>query len=107
MNNILRLLLFFLIITSCSLDKKSGLWSKPEKIDIAKDVITKELFKEEESLKEEFNSNVRLQIKSKLSNNNNSNNLSNNSGRVNYDGNLKNISRYKFSKIDNTTVRPL
>ena len=29
------------------------------------------------------------------------NNFDNNNGRIEYDGNLKNISKYKFSKIDN------
>ena len=101
MNKILELLLIFLLITNCSLDKKSGLWSKNSKIDIEKDLIITELFEDEKTFSEELNSNVKIKLKSNLTNNNFTNNLSNNNGRVNYNGNLKNISRYKFSSIDN------
>ena len=101
MNKVLRLFLFFFLTISCSLDKKSGLWTKADKIENAKDLVIVELFKEEKNFDNEFNSNIRIQLKSKLSKNSFSNNLSNNNGRVDYDGNLKTISKYKFSKIDN------
>ena len=101
MNKVLQLFLFFFLITSCSLDQKSGIWTKPDKIEKDKDLVIVELFKEEKNLENELNPNVRIQLKSQLSKNNFSNDLSNNSGRVNYDGNLKTISKYKFSKIDN------
>jgi outer membrane protein assembly factor BamB len=100
-NKVLPLFLFLFLITSCSLDQKSGLWTKPDKIENDKDFVIVELFKEEKKLDNELNSNVRIQLKSQLSKNKFSNDLSNNSGRVNYDGNLKTISKYKFSKIDN------
>ena len=101
MNKVLPLFLFLFLITSCSLDQKSGIWTKPDKIENDKDFVIVELFKEEKKLDNELNSNVRIQLKSQLSKNKFSNDLSNNSGRVNYDGNLKTISKYKFSKIDN------
>ena len=101
MNKILELLLILLLITNCSLDKKSGLWSNSSKIDIEKDLIITELFEDEKTLSKELNSNLKIKLKSNLTNNNFTNNLSNNNGRVNYNGNLKNISRYKFSSIDN------
>ena len=101
MNKTLGILLIFLLITNCSLNKKSRLWSKKSKIVIEKDFIVTELFEDEKTFSEEFNSNVKIKLKSNLTNNNFINNLSNNNGRVNYDGNLKNISRYKFSSIDN------
>ena len=101
MNKVLPLFLFLFLITSCSLDQKSGIWTKPDKIEKDKDLVIVELFKEEKKLDNELNPNVRIQLKSQLSKNNFSNDLSNNSGRVNYDGNLKTISKYKFSKIDN------
>jgi len=100
-NKILGLLLIFLLITNCSLDKKSGLWSQSSKIDIEKDLIITELFEDEKIFSKELNSNVKIKLKSNLTNNNFTNNLSNNNGRVNYNGSLKNISRYKFSSIDN------
>ena len=101
MNKILGLLLIFLLITNCSLDKKSGLWSESSKIDIEKDLIITELFEDEKTFSEELNSNLKIKLKSNLTNNNFTNNLSNNNGRVNYDGSLESISRYKFSSIDN------
>ena len=101
MNKVLGLLFIFLLIINCSLDKKSGLWSENSKVDIEKDLIVTDLFKEEKKLSEEFNSNINIKLKSNLTNNNFTNNLSNNNGRVNYNGSLKNISRYKFSSIDN------
>ena len=101
MNKVLGLLFIFLLIINCSLDKKSGLWSENSKVDIEKNLIVTDLFKEEKKLREEFNSNINIKLKSNLTNNNFTNNLSNNNGRVNYNGSLKNISRYKFSSIDN------
>ena len=101
MNKVLRLFLFLFLTASCSLDQKSGIWTKVDKIENDKDFVIVELFKEEKNLNNELNPNVRIQLKSQLSKNNFSNDLSNNNGRVNYDGNLKTISKYKFSKIDN------
>ena len=101
MNRTIVLFLIILLITNCSLDNKSGIWTKSEKIKIEKKLIISELFKKEESLSKEFNSNVKIQLKSYLSNNNFLNNLSNNNGRINYNGNLKSLSKFKYSTIDN------
>ena len=38
---------------------KSSIWTKSKKIEVEKELIITELFKEEESLKKEFNSNQR------------------------------------------------
>jgi len=100
-NRILGLLLIFLLITNCSLNKKSRLWTDSSKIDIDEDLIITELFEDEKTFTEEFNINVKINLKSNLTNNNFTNNLTNNNGRVNYNGNLKSVSRYKFSSIDN------
>ena len=101
MNRTIVLFLIILLITNCSLDNKSGIWTKSEKIKVEKKLIINELFKKEESLSKEFNSNVKIQLKSYLSNNSFLNNLSNNNGRVNYNGNLKSLSKFKYSTIDN------
>ena len=101
MNRTIVLFLIILLITNCSLDNKSGIWTKSEKIKVEKKLIITELFKKEESLSKEFNSNVKIQLRSKLSNNSFLNNLSNNNGRVNYNGNLKSLSKFKYSTIDN------
>ena len=88
MSKNLRFIFIFFLITNCSLNKNSGLWTKNSEIDIEKDLIITELFKDEKILSEEFNSNVKINLKSNLTTNNFINNLSNNSGRLDYDGNL-------------------
>ena len=101
MNKILGLFLVFILISNCSLDKKSGLWTESKKIETVNDLVINELFKNEEALNKEFNSNVKIQLKSNPTKNSFVNNLNNNNGRVSYNGSLKNISRFKFSTIDN------
>ena len=101
MNKILGLFLVFILISNCSLDKKSGMWTESKKIETVNDLVINELFKNEEALNKEFNLNVKIQLKSNPTKNSFVNNLNNNSGRVSYNGSLKNISRFKFSTIDN------
>ena len=48
-----------------------------------------------------MNTNLKINLNAKLIKNSFINNFDNNNGRIEYDGNLKNISKYKFSKIDN------
>ena len=100
MNNILKIFLIFFLLSSCSLDSKSGFWSKPDKIKKEKNIIVKEIFKKDKSFDKEFNKNIKINLTSKLLKNNFVNNLSNNNGIIDYDGSLRSISRYKFSKID-------
>ena len=101
MNKILGLFLVFILISNCSLDRKSGLWTESKKIETVNDLVISELFKDEEAFNKEFNSNVKIQLKSNPTKNSFVNNLNNNNGRVSYNGSLKNISRFKFSTIDN------
>ena len=82
MNKILKFFLIFQFVSSCSLDNKSGFWSKSKIIEEDKDYVVQELFKEEKNFDKELNPNVRIQLKSKLSKNSFLNNLSNNSGRI-------------------------
>ena len=100
MNKILGLFLVFILVSNCSLDKKSGLWTESKKIETVNDLVINELFKNEEALNKEFNLNVKIQLKSNPTKNSFVNNLNNNNGRVSYNGSLKNISRFKFSTID-------
>ena len=101
MNKILGLFSVFILILNCSLDKKSGLWTESKKIETVNDLVINELFKNEEAFNKELNSNVKIQLKSNPTKNSFVNNLNNNNGRVSYNGSLKNISRFKFSTIDN------
>ena len=101
MSKLLGIFLIFFLITNCSLDKKSGLWTKTKKIEEKEKIKIKELFKEEKALKTELNSGLKINLSAKLINSSFVNNFDNNNGRINYNGNLKSISKYKFSKIDN------
>ena len=66
MNKILGILLILLLLNHCSLDKRSGLWSKPEKIKEIKKVEVQKVFKEEKTSTKEFNSNLSIKLISKI-----------------------------------------
>ena len=97
-----KFLVFFLLIflSNCSLDSKSGLWTKSKIIEQKKPII-KEQFKKEPASKLEFNPKLKINLSEKLINNSFINNLDNNNGRINYNGTLKKASRFKFKKIHN------
>ena len=130
MNNSLKIVLIFLLITNCSLQKNSKFWSKNKKIEvIKKEKITKskvkdnsqatkeschriflvkmckevkktiktENFSNETILISEFNSNLKIKLYSKPINKSFINNFDNNNGRINFNGNLKNLSLYILS----------
>jgi len=99
-SKILKLILLFILITSCSLDKKTGFWSKPEKIKKNENYIVEELFKDEEKFNREFNPNFKIKLSKNLEQKK-INNLTNNNGKINYHGKLKTLSKFKYSKIDN------
>ena len=100
MNSIFRYLVLLILLNNCSLDTKSGIWTDKEDIKVESDNISK-IFLEENVLNKEFNSKLKIKLTSRLINNSFTNNLTNNSGRINYDGELKKISKFKFSKINN------
>ena len=96
----------FIIISACSLNSQSKFWTKSE--EVTKDnnnfnnkVKKQEIFKKEKILKKEFNKNLKIKIKSNSTFNYKNNINSNNSGLINFSGELKRSSRYKFSKIKN------
>ena len=127
MNNILKALLIFIFLSNCSFNQNSKFWTsekiqKLNKKDQSKGTLVEkckrniflikkckqvreqkieEINKKEEALNLEFNPRLKISLYSKPINNSFINNFDNNNGRVNYDGNLKKVSRYKFSKIDN------
>ena len=98
MNKILKIIIIFIFITSCSFHENSKFWNK-RKIIVEKVENKKELFEKEENQLLELNKDLKINLTSKAINNSFLNNLNNNNGRINYKGNLKNISKYKFSKI--------
>ena len=101
MNKILFFFIISLITYSCSFNKNSKFWSNSESIVSEKIGNYKEIFPTEEALQKEFNSNLQIKFDISPVNNTSINNYLNNNGRLNFDGNLKKSSRYKFSKIEN------
>ena len=107
MNNFLKIILILITITGCSLHKNSKFWTKQKIVKEKQEIIkkeknnTKELIKQEKILSEEFNPNLKISLYAKPINKSFLNNFDNNNGRINFNGNLKNISKYKFSKIKN------
>ena len=100
MNKLFKILLIYFFITGCSFQKNSKFWNN-EKIVKEKQKKITEIFKKEETLNSEFNKNLKIKLGTRARNSTFLNNLTNNDGRINYNGNLENISKYKFKKIDN------
>ncbi len=98
-NSFLKILLIFICLTSCSFNKNSKFWTKSEKIEEIKNV--EKIFVKEKILNREFNPSLKISLYTKAIDKSFFNNYDNNNGRINYDGDLKSISRFKFSKIDN------
>ena len=100
MNKLIYLFLIITLLNSCSFNKNSKFWTSSiildeEKLDI------KKVLRDGTVLSQEFNKNLKINIKSKINKISFENNLLNNNGRFNLGGNLKKSSRYKFSKIKN------
>jgi len=103
-NNIFKYLSILIVLSNCSLDTKSGIWTKEKDTVVEKDnnnEVFVEIFNEDKALDKEFNSKLKIKLSTKLIDNNLGKNLTNNHGRINYDGKLKKISKFKFSKVNN------
>ena len=98
MNKLFQIFLLFLFTSNCSLDTKTGLWTSSEKIESETKSI-EIIFKKTEIFDKEFNTNIKINLKNDYKKNSFINNLSNNNGIINFDGKLKKISKFKFSKI--------
>ena len=90
----------FFILTHCSLDTKTGFWTKSQILDNKNDNL-EEIFKSEEVLEKEFNSNIKIKINASYNQNPFVNNLTNNLGYINFESNFKEISKFKYKKIKN------
>ena len=101
MNKIIYLFVILLFFSACSFNKNSKFWTKTKTLKSENDINYEEIFPTEESLKKEFNSNLQLKLSSKKLSNSTKNDHLNNDGRINFDGNLKKSSRFRFSKIRN------
>ena len=101
MNKIIIFFISIIFITGCSLNKNSKFWTKTKNIPEEKNENYKEIFVEEDALEKELNVNISINFENNINNNLKIRNYFNNDGRLNYDGELKKSSRYKFSKIKN------
>ncbi len=101
MKNLVKLFFLIIIINSCSFNPNSTLWTK--RTEIKKDNIlnTKQIVEKEKILENELNNNLKINISNLKIENSQIKNFTNNNGRSHYEGSLKSISRYKFSKIQN------
>ena len=99
MNKIFNLFILFLFITNCSLDTKSGFWSSSEKLNSENQIIEKKLFENSKIYEKEFNPKFKIKIKNNFKKRSFVDNLLNNNGIVKFNGELKKVSKYKFSKI--------
>jgi len=100
-NKILYLFIILVLFTNCSLNKNSKFWTNSKKVQNEIKDDYEEVFPTEKTLRAEFNSKLKIKLNSKPINSQSINNNINNLGRMNFDGDLKKSSRYKFSKIDN------
>jgi outer membrane protein assembly factor BamB len=94
------ILISLLILSGCSFDTKSGIWTQDEDIQKVKKNTTK-LFKEENIINKEFNSNLNLKIDTTNVLKNNLVYNTNNSSLADFNGDIKKSSKFSFKKIDN------
>ncbi len=100
MNKILNLFLIIIFCSGCSLNKNSKFWTL-EKIAEVEEKKFEKIFNDKITLSKELNTNINLNFSSKPGKIKLSKKLTNNDGRINFDGSLKKSSKYKFSKIEN------
>ena len=100
MNKTFYFFIIFLFIINCSFDTKTGIWSQSEKLISENESNEEKLFKEAEVYQKEFNTDLKIRLKGNLEKKKSDKTLLNNSGIVKFNGELKKVSKYKFSKID-------
>ena len=99
MNKITIIILIPLTLLSCSLNSGSSFWSKKNIKNEQKILNIKQITKNDEILLKEINKNLEINLSSLKKENYPLSYFDNNIGRTDYNGELKSISSYKFSKI--------
>jgi len=97
-NKFIIIVLLFLLV-NCSLDTKSGIWDKDDKLKQTEFKLQK-ILNEDEVFEKEFNSNFILKIKNNQNDLNNLNDT-NNTDILQSQLNFKKINSFKFKKISN------
>ena len=101
MNKLINLLIISFLIQGCSLNKNSKFWTTSKIVEENNEVIYTDVFPKEEALKKEFNSNLKIKLTTKPENSTLVYNYLNNKKRLNFNGTVKKLSQFKFSKIEN------
>ena len=98
MNKLSLLIIILFLVNNCSTSEKNGLFNK-EKTKVNETENAKVILTKKSRIEQEFNPTLKIQFSSEeLSKN--SNNNQNNIGELSYQGNLKKIGKYNFSKLD-------
>ncbi len=100
----IKLISFFIIFnlaTGCSFNSNSEFWTSSKDITQENANYKKILKNQKRTVNKEFNSNLKINLGTSYNKNLHKSKQLNNIGRIEYDGQLKKISRYKFSKIKN------
>ena len=100
MNKIFYFFIIFILISECSLNKNSKFWTSTKNIQKENNIEYEEVFSNEGALKKELNTNLKIKLKNKNFRKISINNY-NNTGQLNFDGDLKESISYRFSKIKN------
>ena len=101
MNRFIIFFILFNLTVSCSFNSNSKFWTSSRDI-VSENIKSKKIVLEKKRIiTNELNPNLKIKLDLNINNNFPKNILSNNNGTVKYDGDLKKISRYKFSKIKN------
>ena len=101
MNKLIAIILFPVLLISCSLNSESSFWSKRNIENQQKILNIKQITKKDEILLKEVNKNLEINLLNLKKENFYLKYFDNNLGKSDYHGELKSISKFKFSKIEN------
>jgi outer membrane protein assembly factor BamB len=97
-NRLIILLLSLFLLNNCSLNENSKIWKEKEKILESKNI--EKVFLDKKIIVSEFNQELKLNLGEIQSNYKTIDNQ-NNYGSQSYDGLIKKVGNYKFSKLEN------
>lgn len=100
MIKITKIIIFSLCLTSCSVYDTTGFWSKQKQID-KENLQFKKIFDEKEFQEIELNPSFLINVEFENVKKNLDIKFDNNDGYVNFNGEINNVSKFKFSKIKN------
>ena len=97
MNRLATIIIALFFLNQCSFNENSRIWKEKE---IENNNNIKKIFSAEKKITAEFNQELKLDL-SKIRTNNKIIDNQNNYGSQEYNGSIKKIGNYKFSKLDN------